>query len=108
MFECAFLAVDFIGMLSKSRGHVLRIATVLHLLFHLDDAHHQLDVVVSEEAVRAAVNFIQVASQHTAFIAGRGLLNEELEKFKAGKCIAVGVTDYSQFNLRWRVHHFLG
>ena len=71
-------------MLNKSRGHILRIATVLHLLFHLDDPHHQLDVVVSEEAIRAAVNFIQVASQHTAFIAGRGLLSEELEKFKAG------------------------
>lgn len=72
-------------MLSKSRGHVLRVATVLHLLFHIDDYDEVLNPVVSEAALKAAVNFIQVASQQTAFIAGRSALNDELDKFKAGK-----------------------
>ena len=106
--NCPVSGRNFKHWLNKSRGHVLRIATVLHLLFHLDDPHHRLDVVVSEETVRATVKFIQVTSQHTTFIKGRGLLSEEHEEFKAGKCIAVGVTDYSRFNLRWRVHHFWG
>ena len=74
-------------MLSKSRGHVLRVATVLHLLFNLDDPYQPLDSVVSEAAVKAAVNFIQVASQQTASIAGRGTMSAELDKFKAGKVL---------------------
>ena len=79
-------------MLSKSRGHVLRLATVLHLLFHLDDLDKELETEVPDSAVKAAVNFMEVSSQQTAFIAGRGTISEELEKFQAGEYI---YTSYS-------------
>lgn len=72
------------GMLSKSRGQVLRLATVLHMLFSLDKTE-DLSEEVSEEAIKAAVNFVKLACQQTAFIAGKKTLPEELEKFKCGE-----------------------
>ena len=68
-------------MLSKSRGQVLRVASVLHLLFSID-SEDTLSGVVSEEAIIAAVNFVKVACQHSAHIAGRGKIEEEIQKFK--------------------------
>ena len=47
------------GMLSKSRGHVLRIATILHMLFSID-SENPLSSEVSEMAVKAAVNFVRM------------------------------------------------
>lgn len=69
-------------MLSKSRGQVLRLATIFHMLFRIDNPEQDLPDEVSETAIQAAVNFIQVACQQTAYIAGRGGLIEEIEKFK--------------------------
>ena len=40
------------GMLSKSRGQVLRIATILHMLFSIGSEHQSLDSEVSETAVK--------------------------------------------------------
>ena len=37
---------------------------------------------VSEEAVRAAVDFVKFSCQQTTYIAGRGPLQEEVERFK--------------------------
>lgn len=74
-------------MLSKSRGQVLRLATVLHMLFNIDTPEVDLSLEVSEQALKAAVNFIKVACQQTAYIAGKGPLTEELEKFKTGEFI---------------------
>ena len=75
----------YLGMLSKSRGHVLRLATVMHFLFHIDDLDKELEAEVSDSAIRAAVNFIEVSSQQTAFIAGRSIISDELAKFQAGE-----------------------
>ena len=47
-------------MLSKSRGQVLRVATVFHLLFNID-SEESLSDMVSDEAIKAAVNFVKVA-----------------------------------------------
>ena len=74
-------------MLSKSRGQVLRIATILHMLFSIDDEDQLLSPDVSDTAVKAAVNFVQVAYQQTAFVAGKGLIEEEVQGFKSGKFI---------------------
>ena len=74
----------FAGMLSKSRGQMLRIATVLHLLFSIENPDQPLGDEVSERALKAAVNFVQTACQQTAYIAGRGTIEEELQKFKTG------------------------
>ena len=74
-------------MLSKSRGHVLRLATALHVLFNLGK-EEEVSETVSEKAVRAAVDFVKVSCQQTAYIAGRGPLHEEVERFKSdGKSI---------------------
>ena len=71
-------------MLSKSRGQVLRLATVLHMLFSIDSPNEDLDETISENALKAAVNIMKLATQQTAYIAGKGELTEELEKFKTG------------------------
>ena len=72
------------GILSKSRGQVLRLTAVMHMLFNIDNVDQPLEEEVGELAVKAAVNFIQLACQQTAFIAGKGTLQEEMDKFKAG------------------------
>ena len=74
-------------MLSKSRGHVLRIATILHMLFSIESEHESLNTEVSDIAVKAAVNFVQTACQQTAFIAGKGLIQEEVQGYKTGLSI---------------------
>ena len=62
-------------MLSKSRGQVLRIATIFHVLFSIENEEDvAYDSEVSEVAVKAAVNFVQTACQQTAFIVGKGLI----------------------------------
>ena len=75
-----------VGMLSKSRGHVLHLATVLHLLFHLDEPDAELEMEVPDSAVRATINFLEISSQQSAFIAGRSTVTAELEKFQGGRC----------------------
>lgn len=70
-------------MLSKSRGQVLRIATILHVLFTIDNEEDPASEV-SEMAVKAAVNFVQTACQQTAFIVGKGVIQEEVQAYKTG------------------------
>ena len=77
--------VQFSGMLSKSRGQVLRLATVLHMLFSIDNPEEAVKEEVSEGALKAAVNFVKLACQQTSYIAGKGKLEDELEKFKTGE-----------------------
>ena len=76
-------------LLSKSRGQLLWLATVLHMLFSIDNAEEPLAEEVSEAAIKAAVNFIRTASQQTAYIAGKASLQEELDKFKTGMVHAI-------------------
>ena len=71
-------------MLSKSRGQVLRVAAVLHVLFCFGKDTLDVPDTVTDAAVTAITNFIQVACQQTAYIAGRGLLSEEVQKFSNG------------------------
>lgn len=73
------------GMLSKSRGHVLRLAAVFHMLFCIELPDEDLDDEIPEVALKAAVNFVQVACQQTAYMAGKGLLTEEVDKFKTSE-----------------------
>ena len=67
-------------MLSKSRGQVLRVAAVLHTLFSVDSENSDIDDTISDEAMKAAVDFVRTACQQTAYVAGRGLLKEEIDK----------------------------
>ena len=73
-------------MLSKSRGHILRVAAVLHVLFcYNDESDYEVPEEISESAVKAAINFVMISCQQTAYLAGRGSLSEEVERFKSGK-----------------------
>lgn len=49
-------------MLSKSKGQVLRIASVLHMLFHIGSEEPVSDEV-SNDAITAAVNFVKIAGR---------------------------------------------
>ena len=76
-------------MLSKSRSHVLRLSAVLHVLFnHSNDGH--IPEIVSEEAIRAAINFVQLSCEQTAIISGRGGIRDMILKCQTGKynCLA--------------------
>jgi len=66
-------------MLSKSRGQVLRVAAVMHMLFSIDNNDYKFEDIVSEAALKAAINLVETSCQQTAFVAGRGLLQEEVE-----------------------------
>ena len=58
-------------MLSKSKGQVLRVAAVMHVLFNMDSPKN-IPSEISEAAVRAADNFVDLCLQHAAFLGGRG------------------------------------
>ena len=54
-------------MLSKSLGHILRVSTALHVLFHTE-IDKDLSDTISQSAVDAAIDFVEVCCQHTAYI----------------------------------------
>ena len=39
---------------------------------------------VSKAAIEAAIDFVEVCCQHTAYITGRGDINQELEHLESG------------------------
>ena len=67
-------------MLSKSHRQVLRVAAILNTLFSIDTTTGEVDDKISDKAMKAAVNFVRTACQQTAYVAGRGLLHEEIER----------------------------
>ena len=75
-------------MLSKSRGQVLRVAATLHALFHIETPQ-QLPTNVSDDAIVAAVNFVEVCNQHVAFLSGMGDIDTyitSLQEMQTGNC----------------------
>ena len=66
------------GMLSKSRGQILRVGAVMHALFHLDTPLSIPDHI-STAAIKAAKNFVELCNQHAAFLAGRGVISDSIE-----------------------------
>lgn len=70
-------------MLSKSKGLILRVAGVLHVLFHLDTSG-DIPTIITEDALKAAEDFIDVCCQHTAYLAGRGDIDDAIFKIQKG------------------------
>ena len=70
-------------MLSKSKGQILRTAAVMHVLFHMETPT-SIPTEISEAAVKAADCFVDYCLQHTAYLGGRGDLNEAMEGFQKG------------------------
>ena len=76
-------------MLSKSKGQTLHVAAVMHILFQIQQTdHEQAEVVltdeISEQALQAAIDFVQTSIQHAAYIAGRSTISKEVEIAEAG------------------------
>lgn len=65
-------------MLSKSVGQIIHVSAAIHVLFHLDNTDPLPDVI-TDSAIIAAINFVEVCCQHTAYITGHGKIDEELE-----------------------------
>lgn len=83
-------------MLSKSLGQILRVAVSLHVMFHFlsdhstsDDYDEAIPNVICEQAIIAAIDFVEYCCQHTAFIACRGNIDEEIKLINAGKVFAL-------------------
>ena len=66
------------GMLSKSRGQILRVAAVMHVLFHFETPLN-IPHIISEDALKAAQNFVDVCNQYAAYLAGRGEISTAIE-----------------------------
>ena len=64
-------------MLSKSKGQILRVARALHILFHVGSPD-TVNSELSEDAVSAAIDFVGLCCQQTAYMAGRGDIKEEI------------------------------
>jgi len=81
-------------MLSKSKGQILRVSAAFHILFAIGTSAESSDEYlsattdeISEEAIIAAINFVNVCCQHTAFMAGRGGIAGEIELIKSSMFI---------------------
>ena len=79
--------------MSKSRGQVLRVAAILHVLFGIDDERYTSDALdtsdpdeITNDAIIAAIDFVKTACQHTMYISGRGTLEEQITKAQGGMC----------------------
>ena len=73
-------------MLIKSKGLILTVAGVLHVLFQLDTPDDIPDTI-SELAIVAAQDFVDVCCQHAAFVAGRGDIQEAIQQLQLGLII---------------------
>jgi len=58
------------GFLSKAKGQLLRIATCLHVLFKINTPDN-IDQTIDEQAIKAAIDFIEVCCDHAFMITGR-------------------------------------
>lgn len=80
--HCSLMFV--LGMLSKSLGQTLRVSAAMHVLFHIE-SEGSLPSTITQEAIEAATDFVEVCCQHTAFVTGRGNIEEELRLLEAGE-----------------------
>ena len=74
-------------MLSKSKGQILRVAAVMHALFQIHEIEGSELVVedqISDNALQAAIDFVQTCIQHAAYIAERSTISKEVEIAEAG------------------------
>ena len=65
-------------MLSKSKGQILRVAAVLQVLFHVDNPHN-IPAKVGEDVMKAAISFVDLCIQHTAYVTGIGRIQDEVD-----------------------------
>lgn len=107
------LCVYFCTQLSKSKGQVLKVAAALHVLSHIkapctrqwggyEKCELELEISnrsesyaseleisneISEAAIKAAINFVGLCCQQTAYMTGRGSIKEEVQIMKTSKTL---------------------
>ena len=93
------IVLHYTGIMGKNRGLVLRVASILHVLFHVgsDEANPNISNEISNRAIRAAINLVQLTCQQTTFMIGKGQLEEELQKnqriVEASEFVTVNCSD---------------
>ena len=55
------------GVLSKSKGQILRLSAIFNALFSIDPSL-KCESELSSSSVKAAINFIEVCSEHLAIV----------------------------------------
>jgi len=85
------LVICCAGLLSKSIGQTLRVAASVHVLFGMED-EEPLPNTISYMAIKAAIDFVEVCCQQTAYIAGRGTINDEINLIRSGEISACTYT----------------
>lgn len=83
-------------MLSKSKGQILRVSAIMHVLFHIDTPL-EIPSIISDVAIKAADNFVDMCIQHAAFIAGRGEVQEAIDCVQQCKCVGMLCFNISSF-----------
>ena len=69
------------GMLSKSKGQILRVAAVMHALFHWETPV-SIPSDISNVAIEAAIKFVEYCNQQTCYLCGRGDIGDEIEEIQ--------------------------
>ena len=65
-------------MLSKSKGQILRVAATMHVMFNWETPHSTL-IVISDEAMKAAIDFVEICNHHVNYLTGKDNINDEIE-----------------------------
>ena len=78
------------GMLSKAKGQILRVAAALHVLFNINTPL-TIPQEISDAAIKAAVDLVDVCIQHAAFLARRGDVDETIQGLAEGTTMNVHV-----------------
>jgi len=83
-------------MLGKAKGQILRVAACLQMLFcdtalseDADDNDEfsiqqveTLPTLITPKTMKAAINFVDVCCQHTAYVTGRQTIENEVKKYQ--------------------------
>ena len=72
----------YAGMLSKSKGQILRVSAALHVLFHLGTVE-DVEPEISESSIAASIDFVRFCCQQAFFMAGRGNMFEKVQILNA-------------------------
>ncbi len=72
-------------MLSKSKGLILRVAAAFHVLFDMTESPDDIGFQIGDQALTAAIAFVELCCQQTAFMAGRGDISEDIEVIRVSK-----------------------
>lgn len=81
-----YIHVCSAGMLSKSKGLILRVAAIMHVAFYLGSPR-DIPTEICSEALEAAHDFVDMCYQHAAFMAGRKEIPEEIKQLQIGSSI---------------------